>query len=543
VVNDADPEPIPERRMALSTGTRLGAYEIVAILGAGGMGEVYRARDTRLKRDVAVKVLPDAFAHDADRLARFQREAEALATLNHPNSAAIYGLEQVGGIHAIVMELVEGPTLAERLHVAASGFGSTGPSVRTEGRGLPVAEALAIGHQVAEAVQAAHEKGVIHRDLKPANIKLRPDGVVKVLDFGLAKMLDAGDESASPDAVTRSPTATAAATRAGVILGTAAYMSPEQAKGRPADKRSDVWAFGAVLYEMLAGKRAFEGEGLSDTLAAVLRGEPDWAALPADLSPVFRALLKGCLAKDRRQRIGDIAAALFVLDERTALAGFAPQDSRLARPEIDSAVAAARQEVRRATRWRSVWASVVASVLVGAAVGVGVWVATRPTRPRITRSSIGTAGRTVAALDFTDRGIAIAPDGSRVFYVGNNGTQLFVRALDALEPVALASGAIRGPFVSPDGRWVGFVESVDTLKKVAATGGPAISIATLDGASRGATWLPDDTIVVGTATTGTGLQRVPARPSGWRRVTNSRFHRGFCPTAAPSCSQRPTRLQ
>ena len=258
--------------MSLSPGTRLGPYEIQSALGAGGMGEVYRARDTKLGRDVALKVVAESFAHDPERVARFQREAQLLASLNHPHIATIYGLEEARGSHFLAMELVEGATLAERL--------KAGP--------IPVGEALGIARQVADALQAAHEKGIIHRDLKPANIALTVEGQVKVLDFGLAKALEvvpAGDVSASP-------TLSLAATQAGVILGTAAYMAPEQAKGRPVDKRSDVWAFGCVLYEMFAGKRAFEGEDISDTLANVLKSEPDWQALPADVPAAIQVLLR-----------------------------------------------------------------------------------------------------------------------------------------------------------------------------------------------------------------------------------------------------------
>ena len=284
--------------MSLAPGTRLGPYEITGQIGAGGMGEVYRATDTNLKRTVAIKVLPEAVATDGERLARFQREAEVLARLNHPNIAAIYGLEKSDGTAALVMELVEGPTLADRI--------AQGP--------IPLDEALPIAKQIAEAVEAAHEQGIIHRDLKPANVKVRPDGIVKVLDFGLAKALE--PVSAGSTDATTSPTITSPAmmTRMGVILGTAAYMSPEQAKGRAADKRSDVWAFGCVLFEMVTGRRAFEGEDISDTLAAVLRGEPDWTALPANVSPALVALLRGCLDKDRRRRVADLSTARFIID-------------------------------------------------------------------------------------------------------------------------------------------------------------------------------------------------------------------------------------
>ncbi len=271
--------------MTIAIGTRLGAYEVVALLGAGGMGEVYRARDTRLNRDVAIKVLPETFTHDPDRVARFQREAQVLASLNHPNIAAIHGLDEADGQQFLVLELVDGEDLSQRI--------ARGP--------IQVEDALPIAKQVAEALEAAHEQGIIHRDLKPANIKLRPDGAVKVLDFGLAKAVER--TVAVGASATASPTITTPAmTQMGVILGTAAYMSPEQAKGRPADKRSDIWAFGCVLFEMLTGKRAFEGEDVSDTLAAVLRGEPDWDALPATTPAPIGTLLRGCLEKDRKER-------------------------------------------------------------------------------------------------------------------------------------------------------------------------------------------------------------------------------------------------
>jgi eukaryotic-like serine/threonine-protein kinase len=281
--------------MALAPGTRLGPFDIGARIGAGGMGEVYRAKDTNLGRDVAIKVLPDAFAQDPERLARFEREAKTLASLNHPNIAIIHGLERADGVLALVMELVEGPTLAVRI--------AQGP--------IAVEEALSIAGQIAEAVAVAHEQGIIHRDLKPANVTVRDDGTVKVLDFGLAKILEPIGANAS---LSQSPTITTPAmTQAGVILGTAAYMSPEQARGRTADKRSDVWAFGCVLYEMLTGRRAFDGENVTDTIAATLRGEPDWNALPRDVSPLIKRLLHDCLIKERTRRIADLSTALFAL--------------------------------------------------------------------------------------------------------------------------------------------------------------------------------------------------------------------------------------
>jgi eukaryotic-like serine/threonine-protein kinase len=286
--------------VSLTPGTRLGPYEITALIGEGGMGKVWRAHHTALKRDDALKVLPDAFASDPDRLARFRREAQVLASLNHANIAHVYGLEQADGMQALVMELVEGPTLADRI--------AHGP--------IPPEEALPIARQIAEALEAAHEQGLIHRDLKPANVKVRPDGMVKVLDFGLAKAMEPA--TAMSPGLSQSPTITTPAmTQMGVILGTAAYMAPEQAKGKPLDKRIDIWAFGCVLYEMLTGTRAFEGDDVSDTLATVLKGEPDWDLLPRELSPVLLTYLRRCLHKEPRQRIHDIAAVRLALAERS----------------------------------------------------------------------------------------------------------------------------------------------------------------------------------------------------------------------------------
>src|SRR5512138_3453058 len=273
--------------MSLAAGTRLGPYEILSTLGAGGMGEVYRARDSKLKREFAIKVLPEALALDAERIARFQREAQVLASLNHPNIAAIYGVEETNGPLALVMELVEGPTLADRI--------AAGP--------IPLDDALPIAKQIAEGLEAAHERGIIHRDLKPANVKVTPDGTVKVLDFGLAKVFE-GESEASD--LSHSPTLIKG-TQAGMILGTAAYMSPEQAKGKAVDKRSDVWAFGCVLFEMLSGKQTFNGETLTDTLACIVRGEPDWAGLPINLSWRLREIIDYCLKKDARDRYHDIS--------------------------------------------------------------------------------------------------------------------------------------------------------------------------------------------------------------------------------------------
>ncbi len=287
--------------MTLAPGTRLGPYEVLGPLGAGGMGEVYRARDTRLGRDVAIKLLPAEVAQDAERLARFRREAHLLASLNHPHIAAVHGLEELDGKLLLILELVEGEDLAERLKRGA----------------IHVDEALGIAKQIAEALEEAHEKGIVHRDLKPANIKLTPEGKAKVLDFGLAKAYASDADSGKTD-VSHSPTLTRAGTEAGVILGTAAYMSPEQARGKPVDKRADIWAFGVVLFEMLTGKRLFHGETVSDTLAAVLKTDPDWGLLPAETPPRVRALLRRCLTRDPRQRLRDIGDARIEIETSAA---------------------------------------------------------------------------------------------------------------------------------------------------------------------------------------------------------------------------------
>src|SRR5580700_8058673 len=286
--------------MPISTGTRLGSYELGVQIGAGGMGEVYQAHDTKLGRDVAIKVLPEAFAHDPERLSRFQREAKMLASLNHPNIATIHGLEHSNGTSYLVMELVSGETLAER--------------VKRDGA-VPIEEALKIGVQIAEALEAAHERGIIHRDLKPANVKVTPEGKVKVLDFGLAKAFVGDVADSNPS---QSPTLSAVATMQGVLLGTAAYMSPEQARGKAVDKRTDIWAFGCVLYELLTGKQAFQGEDITEILAAVVMKEPAFDALPPKTSPAIRTLLIRCLRKDRRQRLPDAGAARIEIQEALA---------------------------------------------------------------------------------------------------------------------------------------------------------------------------------------------------------------------------------
>ena len=324
------------KRMGLPIGTLLGTYEILAAIGAGGMGEVYEAHDNKLGRNVAIKILPEAFAHDHDRLSRFQREARMLAALNHPNIATIFGLEQSDGIHYLVMELVPGQTLAERI--------TLGP--------LAIEEALKIGGQIAEAMEAAHEKQVIHRDLKPANVKVTPEGRVKVLDFGLAKAFDSDAEH-----LQSAPTLTSMGTEAGRILGTPTYMSPEQARGKPVDKRTDIWAFGCVLYEMLAGRRAFQGDTASDALAKILEREPDWTVLPAATPAKVRELLRRCLEKDVNRRLRDIG------DGRTEL-----QDAL-----VDTHGQYASSEERFKMTRRTAISGLAGAAAVAAGVGASIW--------------------------------------------------------------------------------------------------------------------------------------------------------------------------
>jgi len=465
--------------MGIGAGIRFGPYEVQSALGAGGMGEVYRARDSRLRREVALKVLPESFASEPDRLARFQREAEVLASLNHPHIAGIYGIEEQDGIRALVLELVEGETLAERI-----------------GRGpIPVDETLSIARQIAEAVAAAHEKGIIHRDLKPANIKVTAEGAVKVLDFGLAKIAPPRAADAATATASNSPTITspAHATGVGVLLGTAAYMSPEQAKGKPADKRSDVWAFGCVLFEMLTSRRAFQGDDVGDTLAAILRGEPDWGSLPAHLPSPVGALLKGCLEKDRHRRIADLAVAVFAFEHLATL-------GTAASPTVRASVS------RRA----AVLTSVIGLSAVALAGAAGWWLSDNPVPRPVVRSEITTVGAASLRIQGTDRDVAITPDGQRIVYRGSD--QLLVRRLDQLEPVALGRlGSTRGPFVSPDGESVGYFDSNGLLRRIPISGGPPTTVASFGGDTpRGATWGPDGSIVFATNAQSSGLMRVAA---------------------------------
>ena len=466
--------------MSLTTGTRIGSYEVVSPIGAGGMGEVYRARDTRLNRDVALKILPAEFAADPDRLARFKREAHVLASLNHPNIAAIYGLEEDGreGPPALVLELVEGPTLADRIPQGA----------------VPLDEAMPIARQIADALEAAHEQGIVHRDLKPANIKLRPDGTVKVLDFGLAKALEPASGIRAD--VTNSPMITSPAlmTRVGVLLGTAAYMSPEQAKGRQVDKRSDIWAFGCVLYDMLTGKRAFDGEDVSDTLAAVLRGEPDWNALPTDTPPALRTLLRRSVQRDPKRRLPDIGIARLEIDE--------------ALTEPQTPLAAALVPMSRRPQWLA-WT--IAGLAVAGALGLAIALMLR--RPpadddRVVRFTIALPeGWRLARAPAPFK---LSPDGRRLLIAAqdaNGRIAIWMRSLDSLTAQQLpgTDGATAAGFWSPDSRFVAF-RSGGRLKKIDVTGGEPITLCEIADI-RGGTWNSDGVILFAS---GQGLKRVSA---------------------------------
>ena len=440
------------------------------------MGEVYRARDGTLQRDVALKILPESVATDPDRLARFRREAQVLASLNHPHIGAIYGFEESTSVHALVLELVEGPTLADRIGQGA----------------IPIEEALPIARQIAEALEAAHEQGIIHRDLKPANIKLRPDGTVKVLDFGLAK-LTAPNMTAGASSMSLSPTITSPAmmTGIGVLLGTAAYMSPEQAKGREADKRSDIWALGAVLYEMLTARRALIGDDVPETLAAVLRQDIDWTALPHSTPAAVRNLLRRCLERDARRRLRDVGEARIVCDDPATFTGVADV----------SAAPIAR-------RWHPFITIIVA--LTAAVAGGLVWFATRSVHPRLSALMITPEAEDAASLSLNQLDFAILPDGSGIVYVGRDGTTLLFRPLDVVTPRVLFVGLPHGPFVSADSKWVGFVDGRTELKKVPIAGGAAVSVARIDGLPRGAAWAADGAVVLASSGLTAGLQQIPA---------------------------------
>jgi tRNA A-37 threonylcarbamoyl transferase component Bud32 len=469
--------------MPLAAGTKIGPYEINSPLGVGGMGEVYLAQDTRLSRRVAIKILPDKFSCDAQRMARFDREAKVLASLNHPNIAAIYGLEEANGVRALVMELVDGPTLAERI--------KQGP--------LPLDETLLIAKQIAQALEYAHERSIIHRDLKPSNVKITPNGEAKVLDFGLAKALE-GDFSGADISISTSPTLSQAATQAGMLLGTAAYMSPEQARGKKVNRRGDIWAFGVVLYEMLAGKPAFLEETTSDTLAAVIRGEPDWSILPGNVPTSIIRLLRRCLTKDQNQRLRDIGEARIAID-----------GAILGTPEEIAAPLAATKE---APLWRRALPWVVAAIAIVLAIACGAlyWRGIQPEPHPVMQLSLPLAEPLAGVFDANPGSpFALAPDGSQIVYVASvagKPQQLYLRALEqqTATPIPGTENAIQ-PFFSWDGEWVGFFAQ-GKMRKVSLHGGPVTPLCDAP-VPHGANWASDDTITYA-PNFGSGLMRISA---------------------------------
>jgi len=464
----------------MNQGDSVGPYRILQKVGEGGMGEVYRARDSQLNRDVAIKVLPDLFAADAERLARFTREAQTLASLNHPNIAQIYGLEGTGsGTRALVMELVEGEDLSAII--------ARGP--------MPVVDLLSIARQIAEALEAAHGQGIIHRDLKPANVKVRADGTVKVLDFGLAKAMDRAATSSAD--LMNSPTFTAAPTQMGMIIGTAAYMAPEQARGKPVDKRADIWAFGVVLHEMITGKRLFEGETVSDVLAAVLRADIDWRSIPASVPSDLRRLIVRCLDREPKNRLHDIADARIVIDE---IVRGGPAVEPIAAP------------VPRRSMWLSVLPWAVAAIAVVTALRLGLRPRSGPP-PTETRPA-STFGVLVPADHFLSPSqspiISMSADGRTLLFVaeGKGGESIFRRSLGRMvvTPVDGTESA-EHPILSPDGRWIAFF-SGGLLRKISVDGGAATRVADAL-APRGAAWAPDGSLIFSPLYTG-GLFRVAA---------------------------------
>ncbi len=490
--------------MTLSVGTKLGPYEILAAIGAGGMGEVYRARDSKLGRDVALKVLPEAFARDVERMARFQREAKVLASLNHPNIASIYGLEDSGATHALVMELVEGPTLADRI--------KQGP--------IPVDESLRIAKQICEALEYAHERGIVHRDLKPANIKVTADDAVKVLDFGLAKALE-GDASSMD--ISTSPTISRMATQAGVLLGTAAYMSPEQAKGKSVDRRADIWAFGCVLYEMLTGKMAFSGEAVTDTLAAVIMKDPDWSRLPAGTPVRVRVLLQRCLQKDPKQRLRDIGDARISLDE--VLAG-APD------PALAGAPQAAAPLWRRALPWALLAVTVIAFAVLS-------WVHFRTSNAP---SGIVDGMRFQIPIPpetklVTGGVFAVSPDGRQLAFLaaGSDGIQrIWIHSLHTLEtrPLPGSESPVGAPFFwSPDSRYIAYGDG-QKLKKIDISAGTAETLCEAPGVVIGGSWIRDGVIVFAQAPG--SIMRVSANGGAASAVTVLDASRGEVAQLLPS---------
>jgi serine/threonine-protein kinase len=468
--------------MAVQPGDRVGSYEILSTLGAGGMGVVYRARDTRLGRDVAIKTLPDDVAADPERLARFEREARALAALNHPNIATIYGFERAGTTHFLTMEVVEGATLAERIE--------RGP--------IPVEQALPIFVQIAEGLEAAHAKGIIHRDLKPANIKIAAGGAgaradtVKILDFGLAKTLAPSEEAVLAAGASDAPTLTLGATVRGELLGTAAYMSPEQAVGEPADERADIWAFGVCLFEALTGRRPFRGANQSQVLASVLKDEPDFAALPPSTPMAARRLLRRCLEKKRERRLHSIADARLDIEEA------------MSTPAAETVAAVSSAPRRMPRSWIGITLA-VALIASGGGLVAGRTLRSTPASPpaRAARFILNPAPNAAVGLT-SPLAVAISADGNTVAYLAATakGSVLFVRRIDQLDAVAIpgVEPNAYAPFLSPDGRWVGYVHEgraglAMTLRKVAVDGGSSIELA--NGPINGASWTPNGDIVFG----------------------------------------------
>jgi eukaryotic-like serine/threonine-protein kinase len=470
--------------LALTLGVQLGHFTITRLLGAGGMGEVYEAHDTKLGRSVAIKVLSDTLLQRPDRMARFEREARLLASLNHPNIASIYGLEEAEGVRFLVLELVPGETLGDL-------FGA-GP--------IDIFVALGLFRQVAEALEAAHESGIVHRDLKPANVKVTPAGQVKVLDFGLAKVF-----VDSISAAERTLTGMADPTQEGFVVGTPAYMSPEQARGKAVDQRTDVWAFGCCLFEALAGQKAFDGETQSDRIAALLSRDPDWGALPPRTPVRIRDLLRRCLQRDLQRRLRHIGDARIEIEDALADPSAVTLMSGAAVPRVES-------------RWRLLlpWGLAAALGLVAVIALLEAFGGSVPKGPPLTRFVVGLPS--TAPLDLGERtALTFSPDGSHLVYVANDklgrspagAPQLFVRSMDEIEarPIAGTEGAA-GPFVSPDGQWIGFFAG-RSLKKVSVAGGAPMTVCDVTPVTRGASWASDDTIIIA-PTTSNELQRVPA---------------------------------
>ena len=464
-------------------GSSFSHYHVTSKLGEGGMGEVWQAEDTKLGRNVALKVLPELFAEDPERLARFEREARVLASLSHPNIAGIHGLEEVDGTRFLVMELIDGETVGERVR--------RGP--------MPVEDAVRVAKQIADAVESAHESGVIHRDLKPENVKITGDGQVKVLDFGLAKALapePISGDGASPD-LSLSPTLTNAMTGIGVMLGTAGYMSPEQARGKPVDRRADIWAFGCVLYEMLTGQRLFSGETATDVIGAVVHKEPDLDELSPKVPLRIRRLLDRCLEKDPSRRLQSIGEARIALQDW------------LEDPESQESIDAPTER----SMWRRwlPWATAAAGLVIGGVVAAGFLGGGESVAEPVRRFEVQIAD---SVLDWSlGSGVVLSPASKHLAYVegGGNSTTLFLRPLDQFQGHMVAGGsggeAAYHPFFSPDGQWLGYV-TPQALKKVSVTGGSPITLCPVD-RSRGASWGPDGTIVFAPSAN-TGLSVVPA---------------------------------